>query len=172
MDFSIPKNNVFSICQMKRPNKSLPIFLEVHLEPCQTFLQNDLYRMYVNEHFQTMWQLPPVLSGLDCSGAQPGIFYGRVVFLELGHFDEHSPTTRARNALQGKNLQFFGLETLEYFILNNKFHLQMSRISTFFSKLGHYFPIFEKGQRRPLPSPLPPVALRTNYIFKNSIIQP
>ena len=50
-------------------------------------------------------------------------FYGRGVFLELWHFDEYSPATRVRNAPQGKNLQFFGLKTLENFLLNDKFHL-------------------------------------------------
>ena len=45
--------------------------------------------------------------------AKPGTFQGRGVFLELGHFDKHSPTTQERKAPQGKNIRFFRLETLK-----------------------------------------------------------
>ena len=39
--------------------------------------------------------------------ALPGIFQGRGVFLELGHFDKHSPTTQERKFPRGKNLSKF-----------------------------------------------------------------
>ena len=52
------------------------------------------------------------------AGAQAGISSGRRIFLELGHFDKQSSTTRERKALQGKNLRFFLLETLKNFTLN------------------------------------------------------
>ena len=43
-------------------------------------------------------------------------------FLELGHFDKHTPTTQGRKVLQGKNFRFIGQETLKDFILNEKFY--------------------------------------------------
>ena len=44
------------------------------------------------------------------------------VFLELEHFDKHSPKTRERKAPQGKNFGFLRLKTLKSFILNEKFY--------------------------------------------------
>ena len=40
------------------------------------------------------------------------------VFLELGHFDKHSPTTWEKKARREKIFNFFCLETLKTFILN------------------------------------------------------
>ena len=59
--------------------------------------------------------------------------------MELGHLDKHSLTTQERKAPQGKNLQFFCLETL--------------KSGHFFLKLGQFFPIFKKGRGDP---PCPP----------------
>ena len=60
----------------------------------------------------------PSLSFHSSSGAGEG----KRVFLELGHFDKHSPTTQERKAPQGKNLRFFRLETLKIFILSEKIY--------------------------------------------------
>ena len=54
-----------------------------------------------------------------------------------------------------EKLSIFCLETLKYCILNKKFYPQSGH---FVSKLGHFFPISEKGQGRP--PPLPPLVTR------------
>ena len=92
------------------------------------------------------------------------------VFLELGHFDKQSFTTRERKALQGKNLQFFLLENLNNCTFNEKFNPQMTAIRAFVPpKLGYFFPIFEKGQGRPPPiqpsSFAPAETLMKNFTF-------
>ena len=67
--------------------------------------------------------------------------------MELGHFNKQSFTARERKAPQGKNLQFFLLETLKNYTLNEKFNPQMIAVRAFFlPKLGHFFPIFKKGK--------------------------
>ena len=86
-------------------------------------------------------------------------FQGRGVFLELGHLHKDSPTTQERKVPQGKNHQFFCLETLKNCILSEKFYPQMTTIRAFSRKLGHFFPMFEKGQGRPPPSS--PLQLRS-----------
>ena len=78
------------------------------------------------------------------------------VFLELGHFDKQSSTTRERKTLQGKNVQFFLLENLKNGTLNEKFNPQMTANRTFFPpKLGHFFQFLKKGRGdlRHLPPP-------------------
>ena len=42
-----------------------------------------------------------------------GIFLGREVFLELGHFDKHSPATREEKTPQGKKNLFFPWKLLK-----------------------------------------------------------
>ena len=49
------------------------------------------------------------------------------IFLELGHFDKHSPTVQEKS-LAGKKYAFFCLETLKNFILNDKFYLKMTTV--------------------------------------------
>ena len=53
-----------------------------------------------------------------------------------------------------KNPRFFRLETLKNCILNENFTHRWPQSGHFFHKLGHFFPIFEKGQGKP--SPFPP----------------
>ena len=48
----------------------------------------------------------------------------------------------------GKNFQFFLLETLEKFTINEKFNPQMTAIRAFFPKFGYFFLISRKGQGR------------------------
>ena len=67
--------------------------------------------------------------GVPC----PGIFQGRGVFLELGHFDKQSSTTRKRKT-QGKITDFFTW----------KFNPQMTAIRVFFSKIRTLFSNFRK----------------------------
>ena len=75
--------------------------------------------------------------------------------MELGYFDKHSPTTQEIKVTQGKNLRFFCLETLKNCILMKTLPIDDRNQAIFFLKLGHFFPIFEKGQGRPPPpSPL------------------
>ena len=50
------------------------------------------------------------------------IFTGNRVFFKLGHFHKDSRTARARKDPQGKNIRFFGLETLKNCILNEEFY--------------------------------------------------
>ena len=78
------------------------------------------------------------------AGASPGFFQVSGVFLELGHFDKHSPIARERKAPQGKNLQVFCLETLKNFILNNKFYLKMTTVRAFFLQFRALFSNFQK----------------------------
>ena len=78
--------------------------------------------------------------------------------MELGNLQKDSPTTQERQTPQGKNHQFFCLETLKNCILNEEFYPQMTTIRAFTPKLGHVFSIFEKGQGRP--SPPPPLVTR------------
>ena len=87
------------------------------------------------------------------------------IFLEWGwHFNKHSPTRQDRKAPQGKNLLFFCLETLKKCVLNEKFTHRWPQSGHFFHKLGHFFPIFEKGQGRP-PSPTPPPLVSSRYLI-------
>ena len=53
---------------------------------------------------------------------QKFFFLGRGVFLEFGHFDKHLSTTGETKAPQRKSLQFFHLENLKNFILNEMFY--------------------------------------------------
>ena len=51
-----------------------------------------------------------------------------------------------KKSLTGKNLQFFLLETYKNCTLNEKFNPYMTvNQGIFFPKLGHFFPISEKG---------------------------
>ena len=50
--------------------------------------------------------------------------------------------------------RFFALETLKNFILNDKCYLKMTTIRSFFLQIRALFSNFQKGQGRPLPSPL------------------
>ena len=52
-----------------------------------------------------------------------------------------------------KNAWFFHLETTKNFIWNEKLYPSMTKIRTFYSKLGHFFPVFESGQGRSLSPP-------------------
>ena len=47
------------------------------------------------------------------SGAQPEIFQGRGGFVKLGHFDKHVIKKLRKKAPQGKDLEFFLLDTLK-----------------------------------------------------------
>ena len=59
---------------------------------------------------------------------------------------------------------FFFLETLKKCVLNEKFTHRWPQSGHFFHKLGHFFPIFEKGQGRP-PSPTPPPLVSSRYLI-------
>ena len=78
---------------------------------------------------------------------QPGFFQRRVVFLELAHFDKHSPIARERKTPQAKNLRVFCLETLKSFILNDKFYLKMTTVRAFFPpNQSTFFHCSKKGR--------------------------
>ena len=53
-----------------------------------------------------------------------------------------------------KNMGFFLLETLKTTFKMRNLTQDGHNQGIFFPKLGHFFPIFEKGQGRPPPSPL------------------
>ena len=80
------------------------------------------------------------------------------MFLELGHFDKHSPTTGERKVPQWKNLRFFRLETLKNCILNETFYPLMTTIRAFFLHIRALFSNFRKRARET--SPLPPLVTR------------
>ena len=67
---------------------------------------------------------------------------GRGVFLKLGHFDKHSPTTLERKAPRGKNISLFYLETLKNVILNEKFYPYITTIRAFFLQIRALFSNF------------------------------
>ena len=54
--------------------------------------------------------------------AQPGIFFGKGVFLELWHFDKQSIYDTRKKDPARKNLPFLLLNALENCILNEKFN--------------------------------------------------
>ena len=68
----------------------------------------------------------------------------------------------------GKKSIDFRQETLKNFILNEKFYPQLPQSGHVFLQIGHFFPIFEKGQGR-TPPPLPPLVTRLSLIFVYSI---
>ena len=73
---------------------------------------------------------------------QPGIFKGRGVFLELGHFAKHSPITQERKAPQGKIIRFFRLETFK-------------NQGIFFHRSGHFSNFWRRaGETSPPSLPL------------------
>ena len=55
--------------------------------------------------------------------------------------------------MPGKNSRFFLLETLKNCILNEKRNSRWPQWGHFSIKLGHFFPIFEKGRVDPPPLP-------------------
>ena len=89
-------------------------------------------------------------------------FFKAGEFLELGHFDKHSPIARERKAPQCKNLRVFCLEILKNFILNDKFYLKMTTIRAFFLQIKALFSNF---QNRPHPTPPSSDAPELNCFF-------
>ena len=53
--------------------------------------------------------------------------------MELVHFDKHL-VKNTKNGLQGKNLDFFLLDTVENYISNKKFNPNFDTIRPFFPK--------------------------------------
>ena len=100
-------------------------------------------------------------------------FQDRGIFLEMGHFDKHSPKTRERKAPQVKNLRLFRWETLENFILNEKFYPQMTTIRAFFLQIRTFFSNFLKraGETSPSP-PLQLSACIVNAVFYMEVFYP
>ena len=56
------------------------------------------------------------------TSTQPGIFFGKGVFLELWHFDKKSIYDTRKKDPARKNLWFLLLNALENCILNEKFN--------------------------------------------------
>ena len=82
------------------------------------------------------------------------IFLGRGVFLELGHFDKHSPWQEKEKPRRLKISGSFAWK-LKNFILNDKFYLKTTTIRAFFLQIRALFSNFQKraGETSPL-SPL------------------
>ena len=87
------------------------------------------------------------------------------VFLELGHFDKHSPTTQERKAPQGKNIRFFRLETLKNCILNENFTHRWPQLGHFFPQIMALFSNFWKRAGETSP-PLPPLVTCLMYLHE------
>ena len=73
------------------------------------------------------------------SGAQPEISQGRGGLGILGHFYKHFVKNTRKKGRAGKNLGVW-----------------MDTIRAYFTKSGHFIPIFKIEQDRPRPPPLPP----------------
>ena len=69
------------------------------------------------------------------------------VFLELGHFDKQLSTTQKKKGPTGKNL--FSTKLLKT-TMRHLTH-RWPQLGNFSTKLGHFFPISEKGQRKTPP---------------------
>ena len=91
--------------------------------------------------------------------------------MELVHFDKHSPVTRERKAPQSKNRRVFFLETLENFILNDKFYLKMTTIRALFLQIRALFSSFQKRVRETSPPPSPPLVTRLVFTKMQRRIQ-
>ena len=82
-------------------------------------------------------------------------------FLRAGEFSWYQGTFikihlpyKKEKPCREKITNLFAWKLFKNCIFNEKFYPQMTTIRAFFPKLGHFFPIFQKGQGRP--PPLPP----------------
>ena len=86
-------------------------------------------------------------------------FLGQGSFFGIRAFRKTIIYNTKKKGHAGKNLHFFLLESPKNCTLNEKLNSLMTAIRAFPSpppspKSGHFFPNSEKGQGRPLPSPL------------------